>query len=71
MYTVTNFRTKKELKEAVKAGKSIEVYQPNGGIFSNVGPYNGTVYLEGPHDPQPHSWYAQATVKDSIIVSVK
>ena len=27
--------------------------------------------LEGPHFPEPHRWYAQATVKDSVIVSVK
>lgn len=66
-YTCTNFKTKKALKESVAAGDKVEVFSP--------GPYplnaNGTVYLEGPHYPAPHTWYAQATVKDGIVVKVK
>lgn len=34
-YTVTNFKTKKALKEAVQAGKAVEVYQP--GPFGPAG----------------------------------
>jgi hypothetical protein len=68
MYTFENFQSKKALKEAVSQGKRVEVYQPNGDIFGNTGPFNGTVYLEGPHYPKPHKWYASATVKDSVIV---
>ena len=67
MYTVINYRTKKALKEAVKAGKQIEVYQP-GGMFP--GKTDGNVSLEGPHFPEPHKWYASAVIKDSIIQSV-
>jgi hypothetical protein len=65
MYTVTNFKTKKALKEAVAAGTPVETYQP-GGIFP--APRNGPVSLEGPHYPKPHSWYAEAVIKDGIIV---
>jgi hypothetical protein len=65
MYTVRNFKSKKELKEAVANGERIEVYQP-GGIFS--GPRDGSVALEGPHYPQPHRWYASCRIKDGMIV---
>lgn len=67
MYTVTNYKTKKELKAAVKAGEQVEVFQP--GPFS--GKTDGTVCLEGPHYPKMHTWYAEAVIKDSIIVKVK
>ncbi len=69
MYTRKNFKTKKALKDAVKNGESVTYYEP--GIFGGNEPIDGTIYLEGPHYPQPHSWYAQAKVKDGIIVSVK
>ena len=62
---------KKELKAAVANGAKVEVYQPNGDLFGNYGPYNGKVFLEGPHYPQAHVWYAQADVVDSIIVKLK
>ena len=71
MYTVENFKTKKALKDAVKSGKSVEVYAPNGDLFGKTGPYNGTVYLEGPHYPKPHTWYATAEVVNSVVVKVK
>ncbi len=67
MYTVTNYKTKKALKEAFKAGEKIDTYQE--------GPFparlNGKVSLEGPHYPAPHTWYAEATIVDGIITSVK
>ena len=58
-YTVTNFKSKKALREAV-AQDDVAVYQP--GPF---GPrVSGTsVAIEGPHYPQPHRWYAQVDVK--------
>ena len=65
-YTTTNFKTKKALKDAVKSGARISVFEP--GPFP--GNTNGTVYLEGPHYPEPHKWYATAVIKDSIIVKV-
>ena len=59
MYTHINFRSKKELKEAVAAGRAVTVYQP--GPFGGNEPSEGAVSLEGPWYPQPHRWYAQAT----------
>jgi hypothetical protein len=69
MYTDIDFLTKKELKEAISNGKKISVYQP--GPFGDNVPNNGTIYLEGPHYPKPHKWYAQAILKDGYVVSVK
>lgn len=69
MYTTQNFKTKKALKEAVKEGRRLTYYQP--GPFGGNEPMDGTVFLEGPQNPKPHSWWAQATVKDGVIVSVK
>lgn len=71
MYVQPNFKTKKELKEAIAAGKAIEVYQPNAMFGTGEPPRDGTVYLEGPHYPQPHRWYAQGTMKGGKLVAVK
>jgi hypothetical protein len=67
MYTLTNFKTKKALREAFNAGVIIECYQP-GGLFP--GTVNGSCALEGPHYPAPHSWYASAELKDACIVKL-
>jgi hypothetical protein len=34
-------------------------------------PENGTVYLEGPHYPEPHKWYAQGTMVNGKLTKVK
>lgn len=73
-YTVANFKTKKALKEAVKnyldnVGKPVRCYQPALGVDLNN--FTGIVYLEGPHYPEPHKWYAQAEMNDGIVVKVK
>lgn len=34
-------------------------------------PRDGRVYIEGPHYPEPHRWYAQCEMKDGEIISVK
>lgn len=66
-YVEPNFKTKKALKEAAAAGADIRVFSP--------GPFpveqNGVVYLEGPHYPKPHTWYAKATVKDGKVIKVE
>lgn len=67
MYTEINFKTKKALKDAVAAGKKVRIYAP--GLGEPV--QNGTEYLEGPHYPEPHKWYAQVTMKDGVVVAVK
>jgi hypothetical protein len=67
MYTNENFKTKKALKEAVKAGERVTVYNP--GPFGEP-PANGTVSVEGPHYPKPHRWYARATMENGVVVKV-
>lgn len=67
MYCATNFKTKKALKEAVAAGQRLEIFAPGLGTPKT----DGTEYLEGPHYPAPHTWYATVQMKDGIIVSVK
>ena len=69
MYTVKNFRTKKELKEAVAKGEHVEVYQP--GPFGSGIELEGSFCAEGPHYPEPHRWYASIEVEDGKVVSVK
>ena len=66
-YTNTNFKTKKEFKQAVAEGKKIGIHSPGPWPV----PDNGEVSIEGPHYPQPHRWYATATLVDGIVVKVK
>ena len=67
MYVQPNYKTKKALKDAVAAGTRVTIYSP--------GPFppkmNGIDYVEGPHFPEPHRWYAQVEVVDGIVVKVK
>jgi len=65
MYTDINFKTKAALKAAVAGGDTVYTHQP-GGMFAPT--RNGRITLEGPHYPQPHKWYAQAVVKEGVIV---
>lgn len=67
MYVDPNCKTKKELRSRLAEGKRVSVFQPGLGTV----PENGTVYLEGPHSPQPHTWYAVGTMKNGRLVSVK
>lgn len=67
MYCTKNFKTKKELKEAVKSGAKVTLYSPGLGTPKE----NGKEYVEGPHYPAPHTWYAEVTMKDGIVVAVK
>ena len=65
MYTITDYPTKKALKDAVANGEQVRVWQP-GGMFAAQ--TDGAVVIEGPQYPKPHRWYASATIKDSVIV---
>ena len=67
MYTTKNFKSKKDLKTAIAGGERIGIFTPGLG----TAPANGTVFLEGPHYPLPHKWYAQATVVNGIVTKVK
>lgn len=66
-YVNPNFATKKALKEAVLAGQQVRVWSP--GLFPCT--TNGTEYIEGPHYPQPHKWYAEVRVENGIVKGVK
>ncbi len=66
MYTTVNFKTKKALKEAVAAGKTITLYAPGMGQPKE----NGDEYVEGPHYPEPHKWWAKVQMKDSKVIKV-
>lgn len=68
-YTKYNYRTKKAVKEALKANETVEVYQPS--PWGNRPCPDGTVYLEGPHYPDPHRWYAKGTCKNGQLIKVE
>ena len=67
MYVSPNYKTKKALKEALASGSDVEVFAPGLGEV----PTNGRVFLEGPHYPQPHTWYAEGKMQNGKLVSVK
>ena len=67
MYVRPNFKTKKQLKEAVKEGMPVEVFSP--GPFP--APTNGHCSVEGPHYLKPHTWYASVEIEDGYVVKVK
>lgn len=78
-YTNINFKTKKALKEAVTnyldnhdSVKSsigpIRCHQP--GLGPDLSNFTGKVCLEGPHYPATHTWYAEAELKDGVVIKV-
>jgi hypothetical protein len=66
MYTVINFPSKKKLKEAVAAGQQVRIFAP--GLGTPV--ENGQEFLEGPHFPSAHTWYARVEMKDGIVIKL-
>lgn len=69
MYVSPNFKTKKALKEAVANGEQVTVFQPND-MFNRGNMATGTICVEGPHYPKPHTWYASVTLENGRIVKV-
>ena len=69
MYCTKNFKTKKQLKEAVAAGTNpVTIFQP--GPFGGNELRDGRAAVEGPHYPAPHRWYASVILKDGVVVKV-
>ncbi len=66
MYVSPNFKSKKALKDAVKAGQTVTVFSP--GPFPC--PNEGKVSVEGPHYPEPHKWYGTVVVENGKVVKV-
>jgi hypothetical protein len=67
MYVSPNFKTKKALKEAVARGDPVKVFAPGLGAPRK----DGKEWVEGPHYPEPHRWYAELLMKDGKIIKVK
>jgi len=65
-YVDPNFKTKKALRDAIKAGAHVSVYSPG----SYPCEQNGTLCVEGPHYPAPHTWYARVHVIDGMVNKV-
>lgn len=68
-YTTQNFKTKKAVKEALASGRDVRCYNP--GLGPDLGNFTGRVYLEGPHDPAAHSWYASGEMVNGKLIGVK
>ena len=68
MYCVENFKSGKALKEAVKSGREVRVFQP--GPFGPAVP-DGWGVAEGPHNPEPHKWWVGVVVKDGVVVKIQ
>ena len=66
MYCSPNFKTKKALKEAIKNGEQVIIFAPGFGTPNR----DGQEFLEGPHYPEPHKWYAGVEVRNGIIIKV-
>jgi hypothetical protein len=64
MYTDKNYQSKKALRDDLKAGKQVTVFQPN--AFGPVR-MDGRISLEGPHYPQAHKWYASVEITDGVV----
>ncbi len=74
-YTRHNFKTKKALKEAVAAAKADTTneslkrdIQLERGFIDT--PTDGVAFIEGPHYPQPHTWYAKVQVEGGVVTRV-
>lgn len=70
-YAVENFPSKKALKEAVAASLAglrspVRIFNPGLGIPAE----NGAAFLEGPHYPKPHRWYAKVEMSNGAVVRV-
>ena len=66
-YTVKNYPSGAALKRDFALGIPITIFQPNA-IFPAL--CTGTVYLEGPHYPQPHKWYLSVQVRNGVVVKI-
>lgn len=68
MYVSPNFKSKKALKDAVAAGQRVTIFQHG---LGDVPTDEARVAVEGPHYPQPHTWYAEVTVENGRVTKVK
>jgi len=69
MYVSGNPKTKKAVKGMVKQ-RLLTRHDLIAVGLEPPAPSNGVVYLEGPHYPQPHRWYAKATIEDDVVIKL-
>ena len=67
-YASVNFKTKKELREAIKRGDKIRVYEPGLGDAGEI--RDGIISIEGPYAPAAHTWYADAHMSNCFIIKI-
>ena len=70
MYAVGNPKTKAALKKrhANRPLTKDDFFQP---ALGPEPPDNGEISVEGPHFPEPHTWYARVKLKDGKVISIK
>jgi len=68
-YTNKNFKTKKSIKKSLEEKEIIRCHNP--GIGPDLSNFTGKIFLEGPHYPEPHRWYAEAWLENGILVKIK
>lgn len=66
MYVDPNCLTMKALKQRVAEGHPVAVFSP--GPFPC--PQEGEVWVEGPHYPQAHTWWARVRVVNGYVTKV-
>ena len=66
-YTRVNYKTKKALKEAMQSGITVKLQHK----YVGENTWDGTEWLEGPHYPEAHTWWAQVQVKNGSVISIK
>lgn len=66
-YVDPNYPTKKAFKDAVARGVKHTPYSP--GPFP-INLNDTEVYIEGPHYPKPHKWYAKCAMENGVITKV-
>lgn len=67
-YTNVDFKTKRELKQALIGGQLIRCLDQT--PFGPSPILEGSVTLSGPHYPRPHTWYATGEVHMGYLRSI-
>jgi len=72
-YTQTNFKSGAEFKREFKRRIEVDGFPLVGFQPGPFGPdlKDGVHCFEGPHYPEPHKWYVEATTKDNFIIAIK
>jgi hypothetical protein len=55
--------------DAIERGERVTIYAP--GIGPDYSNRTGSATVEGPHYPEPHTWYAEVTLESGVVKEVK